>query len=136
MAERRQTITVGGGPGGTSSGAGGGASGATGIVLSTNGGGPQPENLDPILTGTLQYEAANTPQPTTFITGTNTLNLNTGTYNFGYQQGFLTGTLFNVTFNNSRQTTNSFRSNYSPQLNTVFQARATQHLLQGFGLSS
>ncbi len=130
-----QTITSGGGPGGTSSGAGGGASGATGIVLSTNGGGPQPENLDPILTGTLQYEAANTPQSTTFITGTNTLNLNTGTYNFGYQQGFLTGTLFNVTFNNSHQTTNSFRSNYSPQLNTVFQAKVSQHLLQGFGLA-
>src|SRR5579871_3299123 len=130
-----QTITSGGGPGGTSSGAGGGASGASGIVLSTNGGGPLPESLDPILTGTLQYEAANTPQSTTFITGTNTLNQNTGTYNFGYQQGFLTGTLFNVTFNNSRTTTNSFRSNYSPQLNTVFQAKVSQHLLQGFGLA-
>ncbi|HEY6375889.1 MAG TPA: TolC family protein [Edaphobacter sp.] len=129
------TITSGGGPGGTSSGAGGGASGATGIVLSTNGGGPQPENLDPILTGTLQYEASNLPQPTTFITGTNTLSQNTGTYNFGYQQGFLTGTLFNFTFNNSRSTTNSFRSNYSPQLNSVFQARVSQHLLQGFGLA-
>ncbi len=130
-----QTITSGGGPGGTSSGAGGGASGATGIVLSTNGGGPQPENLDPILTGTLQYEAANTPQSTTFITGTNALDLNTGTYNFGYQQGFLTGTLVNFTFNNTHQTTNSFRSNYSPQLNTVFQAKVSQHLLQGFGLA-
>jgi len=127
------TITSGGGPGGTSSGAGGGAAGATGIVLSTNGGGPTPEALDPTLTGTLQYEAANTPQPTTFITGTNTLNQNTATYNFGYQQGFLTGTLFNFTFNNSRSTTNSFRANYSPQLNSIFQARVTQHLLQGFG---
>jgi outer membrane protein len=130
-----QTITSGGGPGGTSSGAGGGASGASGIVLSTNGGGPLPENLDPILIGTVQYEAANTPQSTTFITGTNTLNQNTGTYNFGYQQGFLTGTLLNVTFDNTRTTTNSFRSNYSPQLNTIFQAKVSQHLLQGFGLA-
>ena len=129
------TITSGGGPGGTSAGAGGGAAGANGIVLSTNGQGPAPESLDPLLTGTVQYEAADTPQPTTFITGTNTLNLNTGTYNFGYQQGFLTGTLFNFTFNNSRQTTNSFRSNYSPQLNSVFQAKVSQHLLQGFGLA-
>ena len=93
-----------------------------GLVLSTNGGGPLPENLDPILTGTLQYEASNTPQTTTFITGTNTLNQNTATYNFGYQQGFLTGTLFNFTFNNSRSTTNSIRSNYSPQVNSYFQA--------------
>jgi outer membrane protein len=129
------TITSGGGPGGTSSGAGGAASGLSGIVLSTNGGGPLPESLDPVLTGTLQYEAADTQQPTTFITGTNTLTQNTGTYNFGYQQGFLTGTLFNFTFNNSRATTNSERSNFSPQLNSYFQARATQHLLQGFGLA-
>jgi outer membrane protein len=128
------TITIGGGPGGTSSGAGGGGAGFQGLVLSTNGGGPLPESLDPILTGTLQYEAANLPQSSTFLTGTNSLAQNTGTYNFGYQQGFLTGTLFNFTFNNSRQTTNNERSNYSPQLNSLFQAKATQHLLQGFGM--
>ncbi|RZU39563.1 outer membrane protein TolC [Edaphobacter modestus] len=128
-----QTVTGGGGPGGTSTAVGGGAAGATGIVLSTNGGGPLPINLDPVLTGQLQYEAANTQQTTTFITGTDTLQQNTGTYNFGYQQGFISGTTFNFTFNNSRSTTNSIRSNYSPQLNSLFQARVTQNLLQGFG---
>ena len=35
--------------------------GASGLVLSTNGGGPLPENLDPVLTGTLEYERATTP---------------------------------------------------------------------------
>jgi outer membrane protein len=128
------TITIGGGPGGTSGGAGGGGAGFQGLVLSTNGGGPLPESLDPVLTGTLQYEAANLPQSSTFLTGTNSLTQNTGTYNFGYQQGFLTGTLLNVTFNNLRQTTNNERSNFSPQLQSVFQAKATQHLLQGFGM--
>ena len=128
------TITGGGGPGGTSAGSGGGAAGAQGIVLSTNGGGPLPESLDPVLTGTVEYEAQNSQQPTTFITGTNTLSQNMGTYDFGYQQGFLTGTLFNFTFNNSRTTTNSERSNYSPQLNSLFKAQVTQHLLQGFGV--
>jgi outer membrane protein len=127
------TITSGGGPGGTSSAAGGSATGAAGIVLSTNGGGPTPVPLDPSLTGTVQYESANTQQSTTLITGTNTLSQNVGTYDFGYQQGFLTGTLFNVTFNNSRLTTNSMRSSYGPQLNSLFQVKATQHLLQGFG---
>jgi outer membrane protein TolC len=127
------TIQGGGGPGGTSSGAGGGAAGFQGIVLGTNGGGPLPINRDPSLTGTIQYDALNQQQTTTFLTGTNTLQQNTGTYNFGYQQGFVTGTLFNFTFNNSRQTTNSIRSNYSPQVNSYFQAKATQHLLQGFG---
>jgi outer membrane protein len=127
------TVTSGGGPGGTSTSTGGSGTGASGLVLSTNGGGPAVENLDPLLTGTVQYEAANTQQTTTFITGTNQLNQDTATYNFGYQQGFLTGTLFNFTFNNSRTTTNSQRNNFSPQLNSSFQAKATQHLLQGFG---
>jgi outer membrane protein TolC len=90
-------------------------------------------NLDPALTGTIQYDNLNQQQTTTFLTGTNTLKQTTGTYNFGYQQGFITGTLFNFAFNNSRSTTNSIRSNYSPQVNSYFQAKATQHLLQGFG---
>ena len=127
------TIQGGGGPGGTSSGTGGGGAGLSGIVVSTNGGGPLPINRDPVLTGTLQYEAANIQQTTTFLTGTNTLQQNTGTYNFGYQQGFVTGTTLNFSFNNSRSTTNSVRSNYSPQVNSYFQIKGTQHLLQGFG---
>jgi outer membrane protein len=127
------TITGGGGPGGTTSGAGGSGAGASGLVLSTNGGGPVPEALDPTLTGGLEYEAASTQQSSTFLTGTNTLNTDTATYNFGYQEGFLTGTLLNLTFNNSHQTTNSERSSYSPLLQSTFRATATQHLLQGFG---
>ena len=129
------TIAGGGGPGGTSSATGGGGTGASGLVLSTNGGGPLPYNLDPVLTGTLQYEPATTQQTNTILTGTNTLTQNTATYNFGYQQGFLTGTNLSVSFNNSRTTTNSLRSTLSPQLQSTFRAQATQHLLQGFGLA-
>ncbi len=127
------TISGGGGPGGTSTSSGGGSTGASGLVLSTNGGGPLPETLDPLLTGTLQYESNKQQEPTTFITGTNTLEQDTATYNFGYQQGFTSGTLLSVTFDNTRQTTNSTRSNYSPLLQSTFRAQATQHLLQGFG---
>ena len=125
--------SAGGGPGGTSAAQGGGGTGAGGLVLTTSGGGPLPELLDPVLTGTLQYEALKQQQSTTFITGTNALNQDTGTYNFGYQQGFQTGTLFNFSFDNSRQTTNSTRTNYSPSLTNSFRAQVTQHLLQGFG---
>ena len=42
------TMAVGGGPGGTTGGSGGAASGASGLVLSTSGAGPLPENLDQI----------------------------------------------------------------------------------------
>jgi outer membrane protein len=128
------TVVGGGGPGGTSSAAGGGGTGASGLVLSTNGGGPAPEFRDPILTGNLQYEAVKQQQSNTlFSGGLPQLSTNTGTYDFGYQQGFVTGTALNVTFNNSRITTDNPFSSYSPSLNSSFRAQLTQHLLQGFG---
>lgn len=125
------TIQGGGGPGGTTSAAGGGGAGAGGLVLSTTGAGPTPELLDPQFTGTLQYESANTAQSTTFLTGTNTLNTTTSTYNFNYSEGFVTGTSMTVGFNNLRQTTNSERADYSPLLQSSFRAQVTQHLLEG-----
>jgi len=129
-----QTILVGGGPGATSAGAGGGGAGVNGLVLSTQGGGPTPEFLDPVVTGTLSYEAQSAPQLNTLFSGGLTvLNTNTGTYNFNYTQGFLTGTQLQVGFNNTRVTTNNPFSDYSPSYNTAFRATATQHLLQGFG---
>lgn len=134
LGGQTSTITGGGGPGGTNFTTAA-STGANGLVLSTNGSGPAPEPLDPVLTGTLQYERATTPQTVTFLTGTNSLQNNTSTYNFGYQQGFAPGTLLSVTFNNTRQTTNSFTSTYNPLLQSSFRAQATQHLLQGFGPS-
>ena len=124
------TVTGGGGPGGTSSGSGGGGTGANGLVLSTNGNGPAPENLDPYLTGTTEFERTTSQQTSAFAPGATS---NTFTSNYGYQQGFLTGTQLSVTFNNSRQTTNNPFSSYSPLLNTTLRAQLTQHLLQGFG---
>jgi outer membrane protein len=127
------TLSSGGGPGGTSAGASGAGAGASGLVLSTNGAGPAPTISDPTLGGTVQLERSSTPQPTTFLTGTNTLTQNTNGYNFQYNQGFSPGTTFQVGFQNSRTTSNNTRSNYSPQLSTLFQAKITQHLLNGFG---
>jgi outer membrane protein len=128
------TIVGGGGPGGTSSGSGGGGAGASGLVLSTNGGGPQPENLDPILTGSLEYEAASQQQSNLlFSGGQSVVNTDTSTYNFAYNQGFLTGSLLTVGFNNSRISTNDPEAIYSPSITPSFRATFTQHLLQGFG---
>ncbi len=128
------TVVGGGGPGGTSAGAGGGGTGASGLVLSTSGGGPAPEFRDPVLTGQLGYETLKQQQTNTlFSGGLPQLTTDTGTYNFGYQQGFVTGTALNVTFDNTRVTTDNPFSSYSPQLNSNFKAQVTQHLLQGFG---
>src|SRR6267378_6034466 len=128
------TIQGGGGPGATSAGLGGAGAGVGGIVVSTNGGGPTPEFRDPVLTGQLSYETLAQPQLNTLFSGGKpVLNTNTGTYNFLYTQGFVTGTQFTTGFNNTRVTTNNPFSNYSPSITTNFRATATQHLLQGFG---
>jgi len=126
------TVTGGGGPGGTSGGVGGSGAGANGLVLSTSGGGPQPETLDPTLTSNLEYEATTNLSSSAF-TGSAPVKSTTSTFNFGYTEGFLTGTQLGVTFNNSRGTNTNPFNTYSPLVNTGFRATATQHLLQGFG---
>jgi outer membrane protein len=124
------TITGGGGPGGTSTSSGGSGSGVGGIVLSTNGGGPLPYSFDPAITGTGEWQHATTPASGALSPSSYT---DTWTGNVGYVQGFSSGTQLNVTFNNSRQTTDNPFDSFSPYLNTNFQAMVTQHLLQGFG---
>jgi outer membrane protein TolC len=126
------TVTGGGGPGGTSGGVGGSGAGANGLVLSTSGGGPAPETLDPTLTSNLEYEATTNLSSSAF-TGSAPVQSTTSTFNFGYTQGFLTGTQLGVTFNNSRGTNTNPFNTYSPLTNVGFRATATQHLLQGFG---
>lgn len=143
------TISGGGGPGGTATASGGSGTGASGLVLSTNGGGPVPLNRDGLLTGTLQYEDQTAPggslssgstgtTGTTGNTGTtnsssNSIETTTGTYNFAYAQGFITGTQLNVSFTNSRVSSTSTGVTYRPALNSAFRATVTQNLLQGFG---
>jgi outer membrane protein len=127
------SLSSGGGPGGTSTAVGGAAAGAGGIVFTTNGTGPIPEILDPVLTGSMQLERTTTPQATPFGSGTPSLNQNSDTYNFNYNQGFITGTQLQVSFNNSRLTNDSIFNAYSPELFTTFRATLTQHLLNGFG---
>jgi outer membrane protein len=127
------TVTSGGGPGGTSVASGGAGSGPGGLALTTNGGGPQPENRDPVLSGTVQLERQSSPQQNTIFYPSGSLNQNTNSYNFAYNQGFVTGTALQVTFDNTYSTSNSFFNPYSPSYTTTFNAQITQHLLQGFG---
>ena len=127
------TGAQGSGAGGTSAGAGGAGAGGGGIVQSASGAGPQPDNFDPVLSGTLSIEHAVFPQSSTVLTGTNVLNQNTGLADFTYSQGFSTGSLFSVTYNNSRSASNSLRSLVNPLLQSSFRAQIRQHLLQGFG---
>jgi outer membrane protein len=126
-------ISVGGGPGGTSASVGAGGTGISGLVLSTNGGGPLPEPLDPLLTGSLEYESDTTPQSSKLLASALAVSTGISTFDFGYSQGFLSGTELAVGFNNARGTSTSPNQFYSPQLQSSFLFTATQHLLQGFG---
>ena len=110
------TGASGTGAGGTQVGVGGAGAGGAGLVLSTLGFGPTIDNFDPTIGGALQGERAVTPQQSTIFYGVPSLNQNTNTYNFNYSQGFSTGTLMTLTFNNSYITTNSPFSFVNPQL--------------------
>jgi len=127
------TGATGTGAGGTQVGVGGAGAGAAGLVLSTLGFGPPIGSFDPILSGTLQGEHATSQQSNIVFTGTPTLNQNTNTYNFTYNQYFSTGTNLNLTYNNSYVTNNALFSLINPQLSPAFRLTLTQHLLQGFG---
>ncbi len=124
---------VGSGQGGTSVAAGGAGTGTGGLVVSTLGNGPLITSFDPILTGTLQLDH-NSILPSSTFSPASPLNTTTG--NFSYQQGFQWGTNLSVGFNNTRQTVgNAPFTTLSPQLNSSFNFRLTQHLLQGFGFA-
>src|SRR3984957_5909021 len=125
---------VGSGTGGTSLAAGGAGAGAGGIVGSTAGGlfGPLITSFDPILTGTFQSDRAGFI-PTSPFAGT---FQGTTTANFSYTQGFQWGTNLSVGFTNTRTTSNSAFQTVSPALNSGFQFKVTQHLLQGFGFAA
>jgi len=122
-----QSLSASGAPGGQSTGA---TTGSSGLVLSTDGVGPLPENFDPTITGTIQLERTKTPSTSPFNGGSN----NTNTYNFAYNQGFVTGTRLTVGFDQNRATTSNGFSSYSPLITANLKATVTQHLLQGAGI--
>ncbi len=124
--------SVGSGTGGTSVAPGGIGAGTNGLVSSTLGIGSPITSFDPIITSNLQWDHANAIASSLF-TGVPVLAQNTQTYNFAYTQGLQSGTNLSVGFNNDRITTNGPFTNYSPLINSGFQFRLTQHVLQGFG---
>jgi outer membrane protein TolC len=126
--------TIGSGPGGTSvSGTAGAGGGASGLVISTLGSGPQITSFDPVVTGSLQFDHNNILSSSTFAQPITIQNSTTA--DFSYLQGFKWGSNLQVGFNNTRSTTNSTFATLSPTLGSNFQARFTQHLLQGFGFA-
>ncbi len=122
-----QTLSASGSPGSV----GGATAGIGGLVASVDGVGPTPEPRDPVVGGAIQFDRQESPQTTVFVPRAFT---NTNSYNFTYNQGFVTGTALTLGWNNSRVTTTNPFNTYSPQVTSNFRATVTQHLLQGAGI--
>ena len=127
--------STGAGAGGTTAATGGAGTGAAGLVTSTLGVGPPIGSYDPILTSSLSIEHLVSPTASPF-SGATALAQNTATANFGWVQYLPTGTTYSVTFNNQRQTTNSFFTQLSPIISSGMRITFTQHLLQGLSINA
>ncbi len=108
------------------------AGSVTGTTTST--GTPIP-SLEPALVGQLNWSHRSQPQINSFSTGANYLVSKARLTNFGFQQGFLTGTTVNFGWNNNWLDQNSARADFNPATSASFNLTVTQRLLQGFGLA-
>jgi outer membrane protein TolC len=127
------TGAPGAGAGGTSGGAGGAGTGASGLVQSTLGTGTPIDTFDPIVGGGMNIDHATFPESSTVLYGVQSLQQNSAIANFNYTQGFASGTLMSLNFNNDRITNNSLFSILSPEVDSGFRLTLRQHLLAGFG---
>ena len=106
----------------------------TGIGSAPISSGPPIPSFDPNLIGQYGWNHGTTPQTSQFSVGTVTLVAETTVFNTGYLQGFSPGTQLAVTFNNTRQSLNAPRVDYSPYTAGSLGVTITQPLLQGFGV--
>lgn len=122
---------IGGGGGGGGAAAGGGGAGGT-VITQT---GPPPINLDPVLFFGYDWGHRTRPQSNTVTTGLTSIVSEISSYNFGIQQGFLSGTTASLGYNSDRFLGNNPLTDINPgtQANVGLQVR--QRLLQGFGFS-
>ncbi|MGC2170557.1 MAG: TolC family protein [Candidatus Sulfotelmatobacter sp.] len=124
--------TVGSGTGGTTVAPSGVGTGTNGLVSSTLGIGAPITGFDPIITSTLQLDKDDA-ESISVLSPVPVVGQNTYTANVAYTQGFQWGTSLSVGFNNSHIATNNPTSLLTPALQSNFQFRITQNLLQGFG---
>jgi outer membrane protein TolC len=92
-------------------------------------------NYDPAIVGQLNWSHQTTPQSNSVVTGTPSLITNSLVANAGIQQGFASGAVASLVFNNNHQDLNSLRTAYNPYTGSSLGVNVTQPLLRGFGLS-
>ena len=105
--------------------------GVTGTFPFANG--PVIPLFDPTLSGQLLGQRSNVPQTSTLNTNSTDLTSNSFTGNFGYLQGFSTGTQISAGFQNQYQDQNYYRNLFNPYSQSTHGVTVTQPLLRGFG---
>jgi outer membrane protein TolC len=96
-------------------------------------GSPIPQ-YDPTVSAQASLAQQIFPQADPFSTGSNFVSLHSLTESVGYQQGFSTGGLLNVSFNNNWLSEYSTRLNLNPFTASSLNLTFTQPLLRGFGI--
>jgi outer membrane protein TolC len=89
--------------------------------------------FDPYATGQLNWAHVTTPELSISSYGTPSLVSNGFNANAGLVQGFSSGALVNLAFDNTHQSLNSLTSNYNPYTGSSLGLTVTQPLLRGFG---
>jgi outer membrane protein len=97
-------------------------------------------SYDPTLSATAGVSDALTPVNNPFISGTGVageLNLVTHTteFNTQYSQNFDTGTNLNISWNNTRSSSNSTENFFNPAVQSTLTIGFSQALLNGFGIA-
>ena len=114
---------------------------ARGLGSSSNvvlGSGPS-ASFDPIFTTGVNWSRASNPVNNPFLSGTGTTTVPILTdynanYNFGYTQGFHTGTVASIAFDNNRFSTTSRAQLFNPAVQSTMTFTISQPLLNGFGI--
>jgi outer membrane protein TolC len=96
-------------------------------------------SFDPIVSSTLSWDRRSFPVNNPFISGTGSLALAaltnyTAQANFGYSQGFHTGTAYAISFNNTRGSSTSPVNLFNPSVQSSLFFSFSQQLLNGWGL--
>jgi outer membrane protein len=124
--------TGGGGGGGTTTT--GGATGGAGGTIITATGAALP-NLDPVMFTSYGWGHRTRPQSNTVTTGLTAIAFNTGSFSYGVQKGFLSGTTLSFGWNSDSSRSNNPLSDINPFTQSNFQLQISQRLLQGFGIA-
>jgi outer membrane protein len=117
---------------------GGSSSGSSGVLsgLNVQLAGTSIPNLDPSITGGLQYSHITSPQTSTLVTGTSFLVSSYKSANYTLSKGFLTGTNVQLEMSNTLGLyQNSPANQFNPSTRADLALTMSQRLLQGRGVS-